>query len=298
MSSIVFALPGNEILAARIAQAIDADVGTFVIREFPDKETYLRILSPVKHKRSIIVCTLDRPDNKLVPLYFLSKTLKALGADSICLIAPYLGYMRQDKIFNPGEGETSAYFASLVSGFAESLITVDPHLHRRLSMSEIYSIPTQVLHASSLISSYISKNITCPVIIGPDSESEQWVAEVAKKSKVPFLILNKTRTGDREVNVSLPEMNTYKDRIPVLVDDIISTARTMIETVVHLKNLKMKPPVCIGVHAVFSGNSYEELQKSGVESIVTCNTISHSSNKIDISELIATSIVEGNSIYL
>ena len=36
----------------------------------------------------------------------------------------------------------------------------------------------------------------------------------------------------------------------------------MIETVTHLKNAGMKPPVCIGVHAVFSGNAFEELKKS------------------------------------
>lgn len=290
MKPIVFALPGNEVLAKSITNAIQADIGEALIRQFPDGETYVRVLSEVKNRKTIMVCTLAHPDEKLLPLYFLSKTLRSLGAECTCLVAPYLAYMRQDKVFNPGEGVTSEYFASIISGFADSLITLDPHLHRRHSMSEIYSIPCTVIHASPLISAYISEHVSNPLLIGPDAESEQWVSEVAKNAKAPFIVLEKTRLGDRDVKVTVPQVEKYKNHTPVLVDDIISTARTMIETVVHLRNAGMKAPVCIGVHAVFSGNAFEELQKSGVDRIVTCNTIPHSSNGIEITELIAKNI--------
>jgi ribose-phosphate pyrophosphokinase len=284
MKPIVFALPGNEMLAKSIAGAIHADLGESVIRQFPDGETYVRVLSDVKKRKTILVCTLAHPDEKLLPLYFLSKTLKSLGAECTCLVAPYLAYMRQDKVFNEGEGVTSEYFASLISGFADTLITTDPHLHRRHSMSEIYSIPCKVLHTSSLISAYISEHITNPLLIGPDAESEQWVSEVAKNANASFIVLEKTRLGDRDVKVTVPQVEKFKNHTPVLVDDIISTARTM------MKNAGMKPPICIGVHAVFSGNAFEELKKSGVDKIITCNTIPHSSNEIDVTELIANNI--------
>jgi ribose-phosphate pyrophosphokinase len=84
----------------------------------------------------------------------------------------------------------------------------------------------------------------------------------------------------------VPHVETYKDYTPVLVDDIISTARTMIETVNHLKSSGMKPAVCIGVHAVFANNAYQELIKAGASSIITCNTIQHESNRIDLSDQI------------
>jgi len=287
MNPIVFALPGNEVLTKSIAKTVQADLGEVTIRHFPDGETYVRVLSEVKNRKVIMVCTLSNPDEKLLPLYFLSNTLKSLGAECICLVAPYLAYMRQDAVFNDGEGVTSEYFASLISGFADKLITIDPHLHRRHSMSEIYSIPCKVIHVSTLISAYISDHITNPLLIGPDSESEQWVSEVAKNANAPFIILEKTRLGDRDVKVTVPLVEKYKNHIPVLVDDIISTARTMIETVGHLKNAGLKAPICIGVHAVFAGNAFEELKKSGVDKVVTCNTIPHSSNEIDITELIA-----------
>ncbi len=290
MKSIIFSLPGNESLTESITAEIKAEKGDFEIRQFPDGETYERVLSDVKGKTIFIVCTLHQPDAKILPLLFLCNLLRDLNVKSICLIAPYLAYMRQDKQFNPGEAVTSQYFAKLLSSLVDRLITIDPHLHRRVSMKEIYSIPCDVLHAAGLISEWIKHNIPDAILIGPDSESEQWVSEVAKNAGVPFMVLQKIRHGDSDVEVSIPQVEKYKNNIPVLVDDIISTARTMIETVTHLKNAGMKAPVCIGVHAVFSGKSFEELKKSGISKIITCNTIPHSSNGIDIAALIYKSI--------
>ncbi len=292
MKRIIFILPGNERLGESILKATDSEEGKFSCRHFPDGETHIRVLNEVKNKKAFLLCSLNHPDDKIMPLFFLSKTLKSLGAESVCLIAPYLSYLRQDKVFNPGEGITSHYFASLISGFADSLITIDPHLHRIHSLSEIYSIPCQVIHASSLISSYIGKNIENPVLIGPDSESEQWVSEIAKKTDTPYLILEKTRLGDHEVRITVPQVEKYKNHTPVLVDDIISTAQTMIETILHLKKSGMRAPVCIGTHAIFADNSMEKLIDVGVKKIVTCNTIPHISNKIDVLPLIIPLIVE------
>lgn len=285
--TILFSLPGNEELTRKLAEQLQFETGISNIRQFPDGETYVQIKSDVKGKRVVLVCTLHQPDNKLLPIYFLSKTAKDLGADCTCLIAPYLAYMRQDKRFHTGEGITSAYFGSLVSQFADTLVTVDPHLHRRSSLSEVYDIPNKVLHAANHISSWIKDNITKPVLVGPDSESEQWVSEVAKSAEAPFIVLEKIRHGDNDVEVSVPQVENYKEYTPVLVDDIISTARTMIETVQHLKKAGMKPPVCIGVHAVFAGNSYYNLKEAGTADIITCNTIPHESNRIDISDILS-----------
>ncbi|HNT79589.1 MAG TPA: ribose-phosphate pyrophosphokinase [Bacteroidia bacterium] len=286
MKTILFTLPGNEKLTESLIQKLNAEKGESTIRKFPDGESLIQIHSDVKNKRVVLVCTLNQPDDKLLPLYFFSKTAKDLGAACTCLIAPYLAYMRQDKRFQPGESITSKYFGEIISYFSESLVTVDPHLHRRSNLNEVYTIPNEIVHAAGHISGWINRNVENPVLVGPDSESEQWVSEVAKNAGAPFIVLEKIRHGDNDVEVSIPQVQEYRHHTPVLVDDIISTARTMIETVGHLNNKKMKPPICIGVHAVFSGNAYEDLLKSGAGNIITCNTIQHESNKIDISDLL------------
>ena len=214
---------------------------------------------------------------------FAAQTARSLGAAKISLIAPYLAYMRQDKAFEPGQGITSKYFAELISHYFDDLITLDPHLHRWHTLSAIYNIPTTVLHATDNIAQWIHRHIQKPILIGPDAESRQWVKSIAGKAKTPFLILEKIRKGDEQVEVSIPNIGKHQNYTPVLIDDIISTGVTMIRTVTHLKSLNMLPPICIGVHAVFAGDAYQKLVTSGVEKIITCNTIEHQSNGIDIS---------------
>ncbi|MBN8679250.1 MAG: ribose-phosphate pyrophosphokinase [Chitinophagales bacterium] len=288
----IFALPGNTVLARGISRHLDAELGIFTVHRFPDGESYVRLLCEVKEQQTVIVCTLFQPDDKILPLYYLTKLLKDSGAKSVTLIAPYLAYMRQDKVFNPGEAVTSNYFAALLSSFVDRLITIDPHLHRHGSMSELYAIPCKAIHAAPLVSDWIRQNVVNPIIIGPDSESEQWVSKVAAAAESPFLVLEKVRHSDHEVEVSKPAVAAYHGRTPVLVDDIISTAHTMIETVGHLHVSGMVAPVCIGVHPVFAGNAYDDLVVAGAAQVISCNTIQHPSNRIDVAGLLATAISE------
>ena len=286
MRKIIIAYHGNEQMAASIRDGLKCSLGEFEMRHFPDGETYVRLITDVLDNEVIVVTTLHRPDDKFLPLVFLLRLLRDAGALRITLVAPYLAYMRQDKQFKPGEAVTSTYFSELISPFIDELVTIDPHLHRHFSMKEIYTANAKVLHASESIARWIKKSVSNPVLIGPDSESEQWVSQVAKEADAPYFILNKERQGDRSVGISFPETSSFHDRTPVLVDDIISTARTMIVTVKRLLELGFNKPICIGVHAIFADNSFRELQDAGAAQIVTCNTIMHQSNGIDLSPII------------
>ena len=282
-SPIIFPLFGYDDLAHAIQKKCHYDLGNMTLHQFPDEETVIKIESRVADRQVFFITSLDKPNIKLLPLLFASQTAKSLGASAIVLIAPYLSYMRQDKVFEPGQGITSLYFAKLLSRYFDGLITIDPHLHRWHSLDELYEIPTKVLHATDPIADWLRTSIKKPILIGPDIESTQWVKEIASKASVPFLILEKNRRGDDSVVISVHNIEQYKDFVPVLIDDIISTGVTMRETVKILKKLEMPRPICIGVHGLFSGDAYDQLSASGVEDIITCNTIRHSSNSIDVS---------------
>jgi len=287
---LLIPLPGNAPLVNGLASVIGADVGRVAIRRFPDGETYLRYETPIAGRSLVLLCALDRPDDKFLPLAFAAGAARDLGATRVDLVAPYLAYMRQDRRFQQGEAVTSAYFAKLLSGQIDSLVTVDPHLHRRSSLAEIYSIPTQVLHAAPLISEWIRNEVKMPLLIGPDSESEQWVVAVARDAGAPYVVLQKRRHGDRDVDVSVPDVARWRDHTPVLVDDIVSTAHTMIETIGHLKREGMQPPVCVAVHGIFAGSAFSDLVAAGAGRVVTTNTVSHATNAIDITGLLAQGV--------
>lgn len=286
---LVIPLPGNEALASRIASGLGEELGHLETRSFPDGETYLRVQVDPRGRDLVVVCTLDRPDPKFLPLLFAAATARDLGATRIGLVAPYLSYMRQDRRFHDGEAVTSTYFARLLSSSFDWLITVDPHLHRYGSLAEIYSIPSRAVHSAPLIADWISHNERSPFIIGPDIESEQWVAEVAARAGAPYRVLRKQRRGDREVEITIPDLHDFRERRPVLVDDIVSSGRTMIETARQLRTQGMQAPVCIAVHALFSAEASRALLEFA-DRVVSTNSVPHETNGIDLSSLLVEQV--------
>ena len=300
MTLLLLPLPKNDEMSRLLEAALDtmdpatgtpnAEQGALTVRQFPDGETYVRVETAVHDRDLAVVCTLDRPDDKVLRLLCLAATARELGAASVGLVAPYLAYMRQDRRFVDGEGITSSYFAALVSRSFDWLVTVDPHLHRRASLGEIYSIPAEVVHAAPRVSAWIRANVHRPLLVGPDGESAQWVDAVANAAGAPSIVLEKVRRGDRDVSVTVPNVDQWRDHTPVLVDDIVSTAKTMIETVRHLQRAELAAPTCIGVHAVFATGAYGELRAAGAARVVTCNTLPHPSNEIDLSVDLARAV--------
>jgi ribose-phosphate pyrophosphokinase len=286
---VIIALPGNEKIAAQLAIKLNGSLGELDTRQFPDQETYLRVATEVSGRTVIVVSTLDRPDVKFLRLMFALSTARDLGAKSVGLVAPYLAYMRQDKRFHDGEAITSRKFAGLLSRECDWLVTVDPHLHRYASLDEIYSIPSGVAQSAPLIADWISKSVERPILIGPDMESEQWVRAVAASAQSPYLVLEKTRFGDRKVGIEMPDMTQWRDRTPVLIDDIVSSAQTMIETCQHLIGNGLPKPICLAVHALLSNDAYKSLREI-TSSIVTTNTVDHETNRIDVSAVISAEV--------
>ncbi|MDV6235577.1 ribose-phosphate pyrophosphokinase [Leptospira ellisii] len=290
INRILFAFPENAGIADLVASRSKIRIGSAEFGTFPDGESKLRIVSDLKGSEVHLICSLDRPDSKLLPLIFFCETARSLGAEKVHLIAPYLCYMRQDKVFREGEGISARIFADLISRYVDSLITVDPHLHRIADLSEIFRIPSKTLHSTALLADYIRERIDNPVLVGPDSESSQWVAEVARLCGSPFIVLEKNRKGDREVEISAPAVETLSGRTPVLIDDIVSSGRTLIETVKRLREAALPSPICLCVHGIFADDSYRDLLEAGVRSVVTSNTIGHPSNGIDVSRLITENL--------
>lgn len=291
MKPLIFSLPGNETLARDLALCSQAELGEAEFRRFPDEESYVRLVSDVRGRPVVLIVTLDRPDPKFVQLILMVATLREHGAARVGLVAPYLPYMRQDRRFMTGEAMSARIFAAQLSQHVDWLVTVDPHLHRINSLSDIYRVPAYAVHASSSVARWIAKNVEQPLLIGPDEESLQWTQIVAEEAQAPFVVLRKHRIDDRHVEISIPDLAEWKGRTPVLVDDVISTGRTMIETINRLRQAEMKKPWCVATHALFAGNAYEELRLVGPAGIATTNTISHETNAIDVTERISEALL-------
>ena len=292
MKLLVLPAPGAQSTAEVLARHLGARLGRVDFRRFPDGESYLRVLDGVEGFHVVLVASLRDPDPQALGLWYLADAVRQLGARGVGLVSPYLPYMRQDKRFQPGEAITSTTFARYLSEAFDWLVTVDPHLHRRSSLADIYSIPARAVGSAPAIARWVAAEVPEPVIVGPDSESEQWAADVAARVGCPAIVLAKTRLGDRNVEITVPDAQAHRGRTPVLIDDIISSARTMAVAARRVRDAFGRAPVCIGVHAVFSPDALQVLSDAGAERIVTCNTLPHATNKIDVGAEIALAVRE------
>ena len=179
MTPAALAMPGNEALADALAAALALERVAATVRRFPDGESHVRVEGPLNSRDALIACSLDRPDDKLVPLMLLACAAREAGARSVGLVAPYLAYMRQDACFQPGETISARHVAAWLSQPFDWLVTVDPHLHRIHHLDEVYRVPSRVVPAAPAVAAWLRERVARPLLVGPDEESAQWAADVA-----------------------------------------------------------------------------------------------------------------------
>jgi ribose-phosphate pyrophosphokinase len=278
-------------LAASLGQNLPCDPGIVETRDFPDGESYQKILTPVDGRDCMILADLSHPNSKFLSLVFLCETLKELGADRVGLVAPYLCYMRQDRRFVDGEAVTSRIFAQEISRQFDWLVTVDPHLHRYHSLDEIYTIPSRVVQGAPVLSRWLEQEKDI-FLVGPDAESEQWVASIAQISGHPYVIGEKQRLGDRNVKIQLPDTSQLLGKRAVIIDDVISSGHTVLECMRTLREKGTTDIDCACIHGIFANGIDKVLLDSGLRQLVSCNTIVHESNALDVSGLLVGPIHE------
>jgi len=143
-----------------------------------------------------------------------------------------------------------------------------------------------------LLAEWIAANVPDAVLLGPDSESRQWVAQVAHLADRPFEVLEKRRSGDRDVEVSVPRSEALLAGTPVILDDIASSGRTLIQAIGRLMAAGARPPVCLVIHAVFAGNAHADILAAGAARVVTTDSIPHSTNAISLAGMLSAACRE------
>ena len=287
----LYAMPGNEAFAELLSLHTGYQRRQLLLHHFPDGETLVQMASPAPGGDAIIVCTLDHPNTKVLPLMMAAATARELGAARVGLVAPYLAYMRQDMRFHPGEAISAKIFGDWLGRTFDWLVTVDPHLHRYATLAEVYPRAAHVVHAASQLAVWIDAHVTLPLIIGPDSESAQCVTAVSNLLCAPSVVARKERHGDRDVEVFLPQIDNWRDHTPVLLDDIVASGSTMVQTLRSLHGRTSRPPVCVALHGLFAEDSLENLRTEGAGLVVTSNSVINTASQIDISKPVAEAMV-------
>ena len=272
-------------LAAEAGRAYD-DV---LVHRFPDGESMLRLPDALPPR--VVLCrSLDHPNDKLIELVLAAAEARVLGAQHLTLVAPYLCYMRQDRSFHSGEAVSQRIIGNLLAEHFDALVTVDPHLHRVHSMEQ--TVPTGhslALLATDPVGDVIGQRVPGALLVGPDGESEQWVARAATRAGSDYVVGTKVRHGDRDVDIDL--QGDFEGRDVVLVDDVASTGRTL---EVAARIIQAQGPASISVvvtHALFAGDALQRLEAVGIRNVWSTDSIPHPSNAIPLAPLLAGALV-------
>ncbi|MEM3437566.1 MAG: ribose-phosphate pyrophosphokinase [Nitrososphaerales archaeon] len=278
--------PASREFAINLAKSIGADILDIDSKLFPDGESYFRIKSNVMNKRVAIVQSTYPPvDKHILQLLFLAHKLSEDGAE-VHAIIPYLAYARQHRAFLQGEVVSLGVFSHLLRSVGvKRLVTVDIHNVEGLGL---FSIPAYSVSAIPLIAEYFSRNynLSEAIVASPDFGGSIRVEAFAKILKINYIVLNKSRnkiTGE----VLFKDMTErVQNKDVILVDDIISSGKTIELATMKLKESGAKRVFATCVHPLLVENALDRIKKAGVEEVIGTNTIPSPISKIDITPIL------------
>lgn len=272
----IFTGNANKVLAERVASYIGMRLGEITVGRFADGEINVRIEETVRgHDVFVIQPTCPPVNENLMELLVMIDAFKRASANSIAVVIPYYGYARQDRKAKGRDPITAKLVANLLTvAGATRIMTVDLHAEQvqgffDIPVDNLWSFPVflEVLRKEGLLSDEA-------VIVSPDVGGVKRARQIAEKVGLPLAILDKRRPKDNVAEV-LNIIGDVRDKTAIIVDDIVDTARSLVEGANAIKNAGAKRVVACITHPVLSSGAVERIQNSAIEKIYISDTIYH-----------------------
>ena len=272
----------SQVLAAKTAHILGAEVLSAEFRSFPDGELYVRADAPAD---DVVIIGSITDSDSLIQLLLLIDACEE--ADSLTLVIPYMGYARQDKKFRPGEPISARAVALALSQGIDRVYTINIHEDTVL---DHFEVPAENISIAERISDYIrSMAPENPLILAPDEGAAGFAADVASFGGFEHDHLQKTRLSGTEVNIAPKNMDA-NGRTVFIVDDIISTGGTLATAAGMLKEQGAAEVHAACVHGVFTNGGYARLAAAGIKSVAASDTIESGASSFSAAESIAAAL--------
>jgi len=269
---LVFSGRANKKLTEEICNYMDVPLGKTVIRDFSDKEIYVRIEENVRGGDVFVVQSTCFPGNtNLMELLIMIDALRRSSAKRITAVIPYYGYARQDRKNEPRVPITSKLVADLVvTAGADRVLTVDLHAGQ---IQGFFNIPVDHLFAINVLIDYIKdQKLENLIVISPDAGGVERARAYAKRLNTSLAIIDKRRDIPNEAK-AMNIIGDVREKIAIIIDDMIDTAGTLMEATDALLGAGAKEVHACCSHPVLSGPAGDRIASSPIKSVVTTNTI-------------------------
>lgn len=286
--------PGDEALANALASAVGGRVAQVHVCTFADGEQHVRLEGVRAGDTPVIVTTLTYPAPRLLPTVFLAATAMELHAQQVGLVAPYLSCLRVDRRTARGTGGTSGSTATLLSAAFDWIVTVSPQLQGSRTMERQFSVPVHVVDCGEAISMWIHEHVSAPLIIVPHDGTAPWLRRLARTLRAPFLDVAEHVAGESPSptsrRVAGEHAGEHIGRTPIIVNAVVESSNELGRLIDHLRTAGHPAPICVAAHPILAGDAYDEILAAGTRRLVSCCTIRHRSNAIDVTPWLANGV--------
>lgn len=269
----IFSGLANYPLADEIADLLGTGLGDVSIEDAPDTETLVKVNESVRGCDVYVVQPTSAPVNdNLMQLLLIVDALRRASAKRITAVIPYFGYSRQERMAHGREPISAKVVADMLQAVGVNrIILTDIHAP---AMQGFFNIPMETLSAVPLIIDYLKQqDLTDSVIVAPDVGRAKLAEQYAERLGVPLALIHKAResaTTSRIVGM----IGDLKGKSPIIIDDIITTGGTIVETAHAVINAGANPRLCLAaVHGLLAGSAPDRLSHDFIEEVILTDTV-------------------------
>ena len=272
-SVALFAGSASRQLADEVARRLGMRLAASTAERFPDGEVSVRLDEAVRGREAIVIQATSAPVNDhLVELLAFADACRRADAARMVAVVPYFGYARSDR----RDGRRTPITASLVAALMQvagidHVVTLDVHTP---AIEGFFHVPVDNLSAVPLLCAAMRERVSPgAIVVAPDLGAVRLANRYALGLELPTAVCHKQRTSATEVSVNRIT-GDVNGRPCVIVDDMIATGSTIVESVRALRHAGAQPDVTVAAtHAVFVPGALEKMADAGVRRLFVTDSI-------------------------
>jgi len=293
----MFSGRSNPLLAGKIADILDQELGKISIRTFSDGEIWVKYEENIRGCDVFIIQSTNGPSENIMELALMVDAAVRASADTVTVVMPYFGYGRQDRKDQPRVPISSRVMVDILTALGtDRIITLDLH---STQIQGFANIPFDNLYSRSVLYSAIKNENLDPnhsVVLAPDIGSVKMSQGYAKTLGMYFALIDKRRfaPNQAEVNHLIGELEGMD---VLIIDDMIDTAGTTVNAAKAAMEKGAKSVTAVATHGVLSGPAIDRLNKSDIKRIIITDTISiDEDKKIDKIKIVSVASIFGEAV--